>query len=223
MAGTTPQIKQNTCTDPNKPLYPPIEVGSDFWFSWLREQDVKSFHFESDRGKFTARKEGRSTTGNEYWYAYRKVAGKLRKVYLGAMDEISSNRLEEVATEISQPAQDYYYSRPAYIAKKQQKLVAQTSDTDSAPVPKSYPTEDKESCVTDSSELEALRLEVENLRSQLAAADQKIAIQGVLQERTDNALAELIDRIRSRDKGYKDNGFSQGIKYITQLAESKGL
>jgi hypothetical protein len=223
MAATTPQVKQNICTDPNKPLYPAIEVGSEFWFSWLREPDVKSFHFESDRGKFTARKEERATSTNEYWYAYRKLQGKLRKVYMGAMDEITSERLEEVAAEISQSAQDYYYSRPAYIAKEQQKFVTHVSNTDLTSIPNSYPTGNKESCVTYNSELEALRLENEQLRSQLAAADQETAILRVLQERTDNVLGELIDKIRAKAKGYKDNGFSQGIKDITQLAESRSL
>ena len=65
MKASTPQVRENICTDPNKPLYPEIEVDSDFWFSWLKEPDVKSFHFENSQGKFTARKEGRDTSANE--------------------------------------------------------------------------------------------------------------------------------------------------------------
>jgi hypothetical protein len=222
MVATTPQVKENICTDPNRPLYPPFEVDSNFWFSWLREPEVRSFHFESGHGKFTARKEERATSANEYWYAYRKVQGKLRKVYLGAMDELTRDRLEQIATEISQSGQDYYYSRKSYTTKREKSCVTNGSST-LASASKSYPTEDKKSCVTDSSELESLRLELDQMQSQLAAADQEIAILRVTQERTDNSLAKLIDNIRSKSKGYKDNGFSQGIKDITQLAESRLL
>lgn len=223
MAATTAQVKQNICTDPDRPLYPPFEVDSDFWFSWLREPSVKSFHFESDRGKFTARKEERATSSNEYWYAYRKVQGKLRKVYLGAMDELTSDRLNQVAVEISQSGPDYYYSRKSYTTRKEKSCVTSNGDSTLASASKSYPTEEKESCVTDSSELEALQLEVDQLRSQLAEADQAVAILRVTQERTDNSIGKLVDNIRSKSKGYKDNGFSQGIKDISQLAESRLL
>jgi hypothetical protein len=223
MAATTPQVKENICTDPNKPLYPPFKVDSEFWFSWLREPSVKSFHFESECGKFTARKEERATSSNEYWYAYRKFQGKLRKVYLGAMDELTSDRLNQIAAEISQSGQDYYYSRKGYTTKKEKSCVTSDGDSTLTSASKSYPIENKESCVTDSSELEVLRLELDQLRSQLAAADQAIAISRVIQERTDNSIGELMDKIRSKTKGYKDNGFSQGIKDITQLAESRLL
>lgn len=223
MANTTPQVRENICTDFNKPLNPTFEVDSDRWDSWLIEPDVKSFHFESDRGKFTARKEGRSTTGNEYWYAYRKVAGKLRKVYIGAMDEISGDRLNEVATEISQPAQDYWYSRPRYQARKQLSRLAQASSIVSTLEPIGYPIEDLQDCVTDSSEVEALRLELEQARSQFEKVSDELKILQILKAQTDNALGNLIDRIRSKEKGYKDNGFSQGIHFITDLTERMGL
>jgi len=223
MATTTPKVKENICTDPSRPLYPPFDVGSDFWFGWLREPEVKSFHFESEYGKFTARKEERATSTNEYWYAYRKVQGKLRKVYLGAMDELTSDRLNQIAVEISQPEYAYYSSRKSYPTKDKESCVTCTSDSTLAVSTKSYPTKDKESCVTNSSELEALRLEVEQLQSQLAEANQENAILRVIQERTDKSLGELMDKIRSKSKGYKDNGFSQGLKDITQLAESRAV
>lgn len=174
MAAITPQVKGNTCTDPSKPLYPPMVVGSDFWFSWLREPDVKSFHFESEQGKFTARKEDRPTSTNEYWYAYRKLQGKLRKIYLGPMDELTEVRLSQVAAEISQPAQDYYYSRKSYLASLEQKSTATAGDSSLTVSANGYPTKEVISCVTDSSELEAMNAEAALLRSQLAVVTDEL-------------------------------------------------
>lgn len=223
MNSSTPQVRENICTDPNKPLYPPIEVGSSFWFTWLREPDVKSFHFENDQGKFTARKEERATSTNEYWYAYRKMQGKLRKVYLGAMDELTSDRLNAIAIEISQSGQDYYLSRKSYTTRNNQSCVTTNNGTTLTLTPKSYPTVTQDDWVTTSPELEALKLELDQLRSQLAEANQETAILRVVQERTDNLLGQLMDKIAAKQTGYKANAFSQGIKDITQIAEGRAL
>lgn len=223
MKSSTAQVRQNICTDPNKPLYPPIEVDSDFWFAWLKDPEVKSFHFENDQGKFTARKEERATSTNEYWYAYRKFQGKLRKVYLGAMDELTSERLNKVAAEISQSGKDYYYSRKSYTTRSKQSCVTNTDDSTLTLDSNSYPTEVKDNWVTNSFELEALKLELDQVRSQLAAANQEIAILRTVQDKTDQVLGELMDKIRAKEKGYKDNGFTRGIKEITQLADSRGV
>lgn len=152
-----------------------MNVGSDIWFSWLKEPDVRSFHFESEHGgKFTARKEERPTSTNEYWYAYRKLQGKLRKIYLGPMDELTEVRLNQVAAEISQDGWDYYSSRKSYaasLASKEQSSVAASRDSTTVTLTDNgYPTEELTSCVTASSELEleALRLEKEQLSKQLA-------------------------------------------------------
>lgn len=160
MKGSTAQVKEKFCTDPSKPLYPTIEVDSDFWFAWLKESDVRSFHYESETGKFTARKEERATSTNEYWYAYRKVAGKLRKVYLGAMEELTGDRLEQVAREISQPGWEFYSSRKSYPIKKSESCVTPLT------VEQSYPTNKQSSCVTDDI-VETLQAEIMQLRSQI--------------------------------------------------------
>ena len=223
MKSSTPQVRGNICTDPNKPLSSAIEVDSEFWFSWLREPEVKSFNFENDQGKFTARKEERATSTNDYWYAYRKFQGKLRKVYLGSMDELTSERLNQVAAEISQPSQDFYYSRKSYTTRSKQSCVTQVDDPSLSSHSNSYPTETKNDWVTDSSELEALKLELDQLRSQLAAANQETEILKTIQAKTDQALVELVDKIDAKEQGYKNNGFSQGIKDIKQLAQSRSL
>ena len=165
MKGNTAQVKGKYCTDPNKPLYPAIELDSDFWFAWLKESDVRSFHYESETGKFTARKEERATSTNEYWYAYRKIAGKLRKVYLGAMEELTGDRLEQVAQEISQPGWEFYSSRKSYPIKKEKSCVTTLT------AEQSYPIKSQSSCVTDDF-VEALQAEIMQLRSQTEKATQ---------------------------------------------------
>jgi hypothetical protein len=223
MKASAPQVKGTICTDPNKPLYPQIEVDSEFWFSWLKEPDVKLFHFENDQGKFTARKEGRDTSTNDYWYAYRKVQGKLRKLYLGAMDELTGERLNQVATEISQPELEYRAKRESYPTKKERSCVTKVDELSPTITSNSYPSESKSNWVTNDSELQALKLELNQVRSQLAVADQEVDILRTIQGKTDQALVELIDKIDAKDTGYKNNGFSQGIKDIKQLAQSRSL
>lgn len=216
------QVIGKTCTDPSRPLYPPMDIGSGLWFSWLREPDVRSFHFESECGKFTARKEERATSTNEYWYAYRKLQGKLRKVYLGAMDELCLTRLNQIAAEISQSGEGYYYSRKNYLASKEQNSIAGAAASLTLEG-NGYPIEEITSCVTDNSELEVLRSEVEQLRSHLLVADQESRELRLEQQQTDEALSDLLGRIGDKDKGYLANSFSQGIKEIRSLAERRGL
>lgn len=219
----TAQVRENICTDFSKPLYPPIQIGSSFWFSWLMEPDVKSFHYESDTGKFTARREERASSTNDYWYAYRKIKGKLRKVYLGVGTELTSDRLEQVAIEIGQSPQDYYYSRKGYTTSKEQNCVTESHSSGLELKSKSYPTSNLESCVTVKSELETLQAEVEQLRSQLLRANENCENLRRDRDRVEGALGELADKLRQKQKGYTSNSFSQGIKDLIMLAEKSGL
>lgn len=68
------------------------------WFTWLTE--ILSFHFESKRGTYTARKERRAQGGN-YWIAYVKYSGELYKKHLGPTEKLTIARLEEVAEELT--------------------------------------------------------------------------------------------------------------------------
>ena len=78
--------------------YPaPIRVGSPAWFDWLEQN--RSFHYECDGGKFTACKESRAA-GN-FWYANRRVAGKLRRCYIGSTKDLKLEKLLEVAKQLS--------------------------------------------------------------------------------------------------------------------------
>ena|SRR5947209_7172189 len=77
-----------------------ILVGSRQWFEWLSNQ--RSFAFVSDTGRFTSRKEKRP--GGWYWYAYRRIGGKLKTAYLGKTEEIYLDRLNRAASLLAVPA-----------------------------------------------------------------------------------------------------------------------
>ena len=78
------------------PGAPEIVVDSPAWAAWLRDPATRSFSFRGLSGTFTARKE-RRWGGEEYWTAYRKLGGKLRKVYLGKAEKLTLARLEDAA------------------------------------------------------------------------------------------------------------------------------
>ena len=68
-----------------------IEVGFRQWYEWLEHPETKSFRVDDGEG-YTARKE----TAKGYWYAYRKVEGKLHKRYIGRSKALTLRRLAEV-------------------------------------------------------------------------------------------------------------------------------
>lgn len=73
-----------------------IVVGAPRWYEWLEKNN--SFYYDGAAGTFSASKEKRP--GGRYWYAYRKMQGKLRSAYLGCTDELGYARLEEVAARL---------------------------------------------------------------------------------------------------------------------------
>ncbi len=73
----------------------PILVGSSAWYAWLKEEAAQSFAFRSAQGALTVRRE--QSHGNWYWYAYRTQQGQLHKAYLGKLEELTPERLHEVA------------------------------------------------------------------------------------------------------------------------------
>lgn len=76
-----------------------VPVGSHHWYTWLADAQNRSFSFKSHAGAFTARHERQRNSW--YWYAYRKQHGKIRKVYLGRPQELTSDRLNTVAVALS--------------------------------------------------------------------------------------------------------------------------
>ena len=79
--------------------WPGIVPDSAEWFSWL--QRLPSFAFQAQAGgHFTARKE-RRRRGGAYWIAYRHIAGQLVKKYIGPQAQVTTTRLEEIASELA--------------------------------------------------------------------------------------------------------------------------
>jgi hypothetical protein len=80
-----------------------FELDSPKGTKWL--ESVKSFRYEpSGKNKpYTVRQEKKK--GGDYWYAYRKVAGKLHKRYIGATSSLSIPKLEEIAEALNTPQQ----------------------------------------------------------------------------------------------------------------------
>ena len=83
-------------------------LSDDSLGSWLKLIDA--FHFQAASGhSLTARKETKQR-GTVYWYAYKRVDGKLYKKYLGESVKLDLARLEKVARSFvdlpeSEPAQ----------------------------------------------------------------------------------------------------------------------
>jgi hypothetical protein len=79
-----------------------IQLDSAAWFGWLAAETTRRFSYPLfDRqlgyiaGWMTVRKERRQR-GREYWVAYRRLRGQVRKVYLGHSEAVTTERLHTV-------------------------------------------------------------------------------------------------------------------------------
>jgi LuxR family maltose regulon positive regulatory protein len=76
-------------------------IGSPEWYTWLADEQQRSFTFACPDGSFQARKE-RKQRGGWYWIAYRRAQGKIHKRYLGKPEELSPARLHAAAAQLSE-------------------------------------------------------------------------------------------------------------------------
>ncbi len=99
--GSLPQVSNNLLFryDEEKDQFAPVVVGSDAWYAWLANQATQSFSVRNALGSFTARREQKRH--GQYWYAYRKRAGRLRKAYLGRSEDLTLERLNTVASTLA--------------------------------------------------------------------------------------------------------------------------
>jgi predicted ATPase/DNA-binding CsgD family transcriptional regulator len=96
MTSILPLIQGNVLTYQQSDHPTHMLVDTSDWYAWLRT--ASTFRFHSEQGSFTARKErAGSGRGGEYWKAYRKLHGKLYRVYLGKSEELTLEQLESVA------------------------------------------------------------------------------------------------------------------------------
>jgi hypothetical protein len=79
-----------------------VQLDSAAWFGWLAAETTTRFsyplfdpHLGYIVGWMTVRKERRQR-GSEYWVAYRRRDGHVRKVYLGHSEAVTTERLHTV-------------------------------------------------------------------------------------------------------------------------------
>jgi LuxR family maltose regulon positive regulatory protein len=96
MTRTTPQVEHDLLSGHGGAA--PIAVGSSAWFAWLEQASLFAFRFGA--GGFTARRESRARGGG-YWRAYRTVAGRQRRAYLGRATDLTLERLQAAASQLA--------------------------------------------------------------------------------------------------------------------------
>jgi hypothetical protein len=103
-----------------------INIGTKAWFDWLEKNT--SFHYESIDGKFTACKESRAS--GMFWYANRRVNGKLRRCYIGSTKDLTLEKLLAIARKLS-GIHSSYQSKESYT---QNSCVTKTDEVNRATV-----------------------------------------------------------------------------------------
>ncbi len=99
MAHLTIRVRNGLLEAPGRDGLPTdiIPVGSSEWFDWLAQH--RSFRFEHSSTPYTARREQRP--GGWYWYASRRFEGILHTLYLGRSEDLTLERLDEVAQRLA--------------------------------------------------------------------------------------------------------------------------
>jgi chromosome segregation ATPase len=92
---TIPSVIQGLIKTENGKVF---ELDSPKGSVWLKS--IKSFRFEpnGDSKPYTVRKEA-----SAYWYGCRKIAGKVRKKYIGKSSSLNVAKLEEIAEALEIP------------------------------------------------------------------------------------------------------------------------
>jgi hypothetical protein len=69
---------------------------------WL--QQITTVHFCSSTGHTLTLRKEQKKRGGGYWYAYKRVGGKVQKKYLGDITRINLTLLENIARDFVEPA-----------------------------------------------------------------------------------------------------------------------
>lgn len=88
------------------PVGKTISLNNHKFIQWLSNPKNRSFRFIAGfngEKSFTARKETSKKGEGDYWYAYRRVEGKLHKRYIGKPEDVTLERLKEVALALESP------------------------------------------------------------------------------------------------------------------------
>ena len=73
-----------------------VALDSPAWAAWLADEAHAAVRVVCPGVTYTARRERRPASDGWYWYAYRRLAGKLRKRYIGTAAELTAVRLLSV-------------------------------------------------------------------------------------------------------------------------------
>jgi LuxR family maltose regulon positive regulatory protein len=73
------------------------------WFGWLESH--KSFAFRGKSGRLSLQKETRPSSQKAYWYAYQRQGKRIVKQYLGGSPDMTLERLESAARNLTAKAQ----------------------------------------------------------------------------------------------------------------------
>ncbi len=74
-----------------------------YWQEFLNSETTKSFRFIGPDGtSCSVVKEKRRGRGKRFWYAHKRLDGKLRRKYLGLSENLTYRKLEAVAFKLSQ-------------------------------------------------------------------------------------------------------------------------
>lgn len=77
------------------------------WLDWLRDARHASFRYESPQGPQCSvvrepRRSPSSGITHYYWYAHRRIGGRLRRRYLGRAEKVNLLTLEKAAQGLAQ-------------------------------------------------------------------------------------------------------------------------
>jgi archaellum component FlaC len=190
-----------------------FELDSPKGSAWL--ESIGSFRFEpaEDSKPCTVRREP-----SGYWYGCRKVAGKVRKKYIGKSSEVSTAKLEEIAAALEVPP----VPRVTQVVTQEVAQVPQVAEV--AQVPQvAEVAQDR---------LTALELEVASLRKSLEALQE--ALPGKLESgdsaellKVDNKVAEQLQNelgnLKDENEALRQELAKEKENYGTLVIISKQL
>jgi chromosome segregation ATPase len=178
-----------------------FELDSPKGAAWV--EAISSFRFEptGDGKPCTVRKEA-----SGYWYGCRKVAGKVRKKYIGKSSEVSIAKLEEIAEALEVPP----VPRVNKVAE-----VAQEA-TQVAEVAQGVAQEVVEVA---QDRLTALELEVANLRKMLEALQE--ALPGKLESGDSAELPKVDNEVAEELQNELSNLRTENEKLKQELADAR--
>lgn len=101
----------------------PLQEDAARWLEWLEEHDA--FAFDGRGGHLNLLKEWRRRGRDGYWYAYLRREGRMLKRYVGRSEQVTMQRLEELAVLLASEKRAPWQSRDNHASDEH----ISTSDT----------------------------------------------------------------------------------------------